>query len=74
MSDERRPRQLQPKLACPLCGCGFSTVIARNLAQPTDQEYRRQRKCQSCGAEFETQEIVGHVVKTAISRDTNHAA
>ena len=57
----------QPKLTCKVCHHDISRVLAKDLIQPEDC-YRRVRRCERCGSEYETHEIVVRVVKSATSR------
>ena len=70
----RKPRELAPKLTCPVCGCEWSRVVPRDLKQVTAAEYRRHRRCTCCGSEYETSESVTGIRKNTRSSADNHAA
>lgn len=63
-----------PKISCPRCEHGVSKVIARGIPQPSGEFYRRNRRCQHCGCEFETREAIYTVKKDATSSALRRSA
>lgn len=70
----RKPRENQPKIVCPVCNGAWSKVVPRDLKQAPGATYRRHRRCDACGSEYETSEHVTAIRKNTRSSADNHAA
>ena len=62
MSERRKEKQ--EKLTCPSPSCrsSYSTVLPRKLEQG-EGGYRRHRRCDVCGTEYETVEAIAGIIK-----------
>jgi len=61
-------RAIRPKLACPLCGHGKSTVVPRPNRRTHGDVYDRVRECKACGCWYHTVERSLGVIRHPINK------
>lgn len=57
----KRRNEKREKLPCPACESHYSSVLPRTIQQG-ESGYRRHRRCDDCGTEYETLEQVHRVI------------